>query len=151
MKEFLLRYLNKMDIEKFRHIFDKANFIRELGCELVKLEKGFCEIQLIILPKHLQQNNFVHAGVVATLADHAAGCASATVAGENITVLTTEFKINLLRPAGGEKLISRSKVLKPGEMITVCQSEVFAIKNGEEKMVAVALVSLANANSDSIA
>lgn len=140
-----------MDIERFRHIFDKANFIRELGCELIDLKKGYCEIHLSIQSKHLQQNGFVHAGVLATLADHAAGCAAATVAEENIIVLSTEFKINLLRPAGGEKLISRSKVLKPGKMITVCQSEVFALENGEEKMVAVALISLANVLNDSIA
>src|SRR5437868_2794242 len=113
-----------MDIEKFKHIFDKANFLRELGCELTKLDKGSCEIELVVHPKHLQQNNFVHAGIVATLADHAAGCAAYTVTEEDHIVLTTEFKINLLRPATGEKLIARSKVLKPGKMITVCQSEV---------------------------
>lgn len=133
-----------MNVDSFKHIFDKANFIQELGCELANLEKGICEIHLTVQTKHLQQNGFVHAGVVATLADHAAGCAAYTVADEGSTVLTTEFKINLLRPAMGQKIIAVSKVLKPGKMITVCQSEVFAENNGERKMIAVALISIAN-------
>lgn len=136
-----------MDLDKFRHIFDQANYIRELGCELSRLEKGFCEIRLAVQPKHLQQNGFVHAGVQATLADHAAGCAAATVAEEGAVVLSAEFKINLLRPGAGEYMICRSKVLKPGKMITVCQSEVYGLKNGEEKLVAVALVTIANTKS----
>lgn len=151
MKEFQWLCFNrdKMDIEKFRHIFDKANYIRELGCVLTKLEKGFCEIEMPVQPKHLQQNGFVHAGVMATLADHAAGCAAATVAEEGTVVLSAEFKINLLRPGAEQTMICRSKVLKPGKMLSVCQSEVFGINNGEEKMVAVALVTIANTKSSS--
>ncbi len=133
-----------MDMTNFKHIFDKANFIRELGCELVRLEVGICEIHLVIQDKHLQQNGFVHAGVLATLADHAAGCAAYAVTDGSVTVLTTEFKINFLRPASGSKIICVSKVLKPGKMISVCQSEVFAVHHHEQKMVAVALVSIAN-------
>lgn len=139
-----------MNLDSFKHIFTKANFIQELGCELVGLEYGFCEIHLLIQSKHLQQNGFVHAGVLATLADHAAGCAAYTVTDESITVLTTEFKINFLRPAIGQKILVKSKVLKPGKMISVCQSEVFAINNNEEKMVAVALVSIANTKQTSL-
>lgn len=132
-----------MNLNTFKHIFTKANFIQELGCELVGLEIGFCEIHLTVQPKHLQQNGFVHAGVLATLADHAAGCAAYTVTDKNNIVLTTEFKINFLRPAVGQKIIVKSNVLKPGKMISVCQSEVFAINNDEEKMVSIALVSIA--------
>ncbi len=133
-----------MNLNTFQQIFSKANFIQELGCELAKIEEGFCEIHMIIQSKHFQQDGFVHAGVLATLADHAAGCAAYTVAHENTKVLTTEFKINLLRTAIGQKIIAISKVLKPGKMITVCQSEIFAVNNGEQKMVAIALVSIAN-------
>ena len=133
-----------MHFDTYQQIFSKANFIQELGCELAKIEEGYCEIHMTIQPKHLQQDGFVHAGVLATLADHAAGCAAYTVAQENTKVLTTEFKINLLRPATGQKIIAISKVLKPGKMITVCQSEIFAVNNGKQKMVAIALVSITN-------
>jgi uncharacterized protein (TIGR00369 family) len=133
-----------VNLDTFKHIFDKASFIQELGCELLSLENGICEIHLEIQPKHLQQNDFVHAGVLATLADHAAGCAAYTVTDEHNKVLSIEFKINFLRPAIGQKIICISKVLKPGKNISVCQSEVFAVNNGEQKMVAVALVSIAN-------
>ncbi|MCC6584041.1 MAG: PaaI family thioesterase [Chitinophagales bacterium] len=133
-----------MNLTTFVQVFNKANFIQELGCELAKIKEGLCEIHMAIHSKHLQQDGFVHAGVLATLADHAAGCAAYTVTQENTKVLTTEFKINLLRPAIGQKIIAISKVLKPGKMITVCQSEIFAVNNGEQKMVAIALVSIAN-------
>lgn len=133
-----------MNLDNIQHIFYQANFIQELGCELKKIETGYCEIHLTVQDKHLQQNGFVHAGVLATLADHAAGCAAFTVAEEDTKVLTTEFKINFLRPAVGQKIIAISKVLKPGKLISVCQSEVFAVNQGEQKMAAVALVSIAN-------
>ncbi|MFN8264318.1 MAG: PaaI family thioesterase [Chitinophagales bacterium] len=133
-----------MDIEAFKQSFSKANFINELGCKLIDIGNGTCEIHLPIQEKLWQQNGFVHAGVLATLADHVAGCAAYTVAKANTKVLTSEFKINLMRPAIGQKLIAKGKVLKPGKLISVCLSEVYASNDGIEKLVAIALVSITN-------
>ena len=97
---------------------------------------------------HLQQDGFVHAGAQATIADHTAGGAAGTLAGPGERVLTVEFQINLLRPAVGERLRCRAKLLKPGKTILVAESEVFAMRDGEEKMTAKATVTLALVPAD---
>ena len=96
-----------------------------------------------MLPRHLQQNGFIHAGVQTTLADHAAGGAAATVLVDGSTVLTLEFKVNLLRPARSERLLCRAEVLKAGRQATVVESEVFGYENGERRLYSKASVTMA--------
>ncbi|MBI4209487.1 MAG: PaaI family thioesterase [Deltaproteobacteria bacterium] len=134
--------------ERVRGIFERAAFVNDVGIELQGLGEGWCETSLKLLPKHLQQDNVVHAGVVATMADHTAGAAAGTLIQDDQIVLTAEFKINLLRPGRGGKLRCHSKVLKPGRMFTVVESDVFCNWDGEEKRVAKALVTLAVVSKD---
>ncbi|MDD5171219.1 MAG: PaaI family thioesterase [Syntrophales bacterium] len=129
--------------DQVRAIFDKAPFITDLGLVLSDLGPGWCESVLTVLPKHLQQDGFVHAGVQATVADHTAGGAAGTLVGSNEMVLTAEFKINLLRPALGERLRCRATVLKSGKTLIVAESEVYAVRDGKEKLAAKATVTLA--------
>ncbi|MFQ5612452.1 MAG: PaaI family thioesterase [Anaerolineae bacterium] len=124
-------------------LFDQAAFVADLGIKLHSIGLGWCETRLEILPRHLQQDRFIHAGVQATMADHTAGAAAGTLMQEGQIVLTVEFKINLLRPAVGESLRCRGTVLKPGRTLTVAESEVWASRQGQEKLVAKATVTLA--------
>ncbi len=126
-----------------RTLFKQAPFIADIGMELVDAGAGWCETEIALQPKHLQQDGFVHAGVIATMADHTAGASAGTLANEGNAVLTIEFKINLLRPAKGEKLKCRAQVLKPGKMITVSESEVFGVAGEQTTLVAKATVTLA--------
>jgi len=129
--------------EQVRSIFDNAPFIDELGLVLSDLGPGWCESTIEVKPKHLQQDGYVHAGVQATVADHTAGGAAGTLVRANEIVLTAEFKINLLRPALGDRLRCRSTVLKSGKTLIVAESEVYAVREGKEKLVAKATVTLA--------
>jgi len=129
--------------EKVRSVFDKAPFIEELGLVLSDLGPGWCESIIEVKPKHLQQDGYVHAGAQATVADHTAGGAAGTLVRANEIVLTAEFKINLLRPALGDRLRCRSTVLKSGKTLIVAESEVYAVREGKEKLVAKATVTLA--------
>ena len=122
-------------IDHVRGIFDKANFVRHLGIELVNVRAGGCDTQLMVREEHLQQHGSVHAGVIATLADHSAGGAARTVTGD-LDVVTIEYKINYLRPAMGERLRCVASVVSKGKNIVVTEAEVFAIHNGQEKLVA---------------
>lgn len=124
-------------------IFRNAPFIAGLGLTLKGMGPGWCESELAVRADHLQQDGFVHAGVQATLADHTAGGAARTLAGDGQMVLTVEFKINLLRPALGDRLRCRAQVIRPGRTIIVAESEVFARRDGEEKLAAKAMVTLA--------
>ncbi|HSA58624.1 MAG TPA: PaaI family thioesterase [bacterium] len=124
-------------------IFSKAPFIRELGIRLKGLGSGWCESSLEIQPRHLQQDDVIHAGVMATMADHTAGGAAATLVKGGEIVLTIEFKINILRPARGRSLRCKAVVLRPGSRVTVAESEVFSQEGEKEVLVAKAMVTLA--------
>jgi uncharacterized protein (TIGR00369 family) len=89
-----------------------------------------------------QQHGFVHAGVIAAIADSAAGYAAMSLTPEGSEVLTVEFKLNLLAPARGDLLIARGSVLRAGRTLTVCEAAVVALQEGEESQCAAALVTM---------
>ncbi|HVL75269.1 MAG TPA: PaaI family thioesterase [Noviherbaspirillum sp.] len=115
--------------------FREAQFLVDLGIRLVDCGPGWCETVLELAPRHCQHHGFVHAGVQATIADHTAGAAAMSVTPEGSTVLTSEFKIHLLRPGKGERLTARAQVLKPGRMFHVVECEVFALTGDERSLV----------------
>ncbi|MFX1298619.1 MAG: PaaI family thioesterase [Promethearchaeota archaeon] len=129
--------------ESVKKILRGAPFIQYVGYELYDLGPGWCETSLNIKNHHLQQDNYIHAGIIATMADHTAGMASLTLVQENQIVLTIEFKINFIRPAIGELLMCKSKVLRNGKTIIVTESEIFASSAEDQKLVAKAIVTLA--------
>jgi len=124
-------------------IFHKARFIRDLGITLKDIGPGWCETSLAVEERHLQQDGFVHAGVLATMADHTAGASSGTIVPPGTLVLTIEFKINFLRPARTDALRCRADILKPGRSVIVAESAVYARHGDEVKLVAKAMISLA--------
>lgn len=124
-------------------IFQKAPFLENLGIKFQGCGPGWCEAGLTIQNYHKQQDRLVHAGVLATLADHAAGGAAGTLLAPDEIVLTVEFKINLLRPGKGKALRARAQVLKPGSRFIIAESEVYAEEADSEKLVAKAMVTLA--------
>ena len=126
-----------MDFQKaIEQGFSHAPFVAHLGIELADLGPGWCEAGLVVQPWHLQQTGVVHAGVVATLADHCAGAAATTRCAPGEFVVTAEYKINLLRGARGERLHCRAEVLKPGQTLTVVESSVYAEHAGKRELVA---------------
>lgn len=128
-------------------IFDEAAFIREVEIVLSDLGPGWCETKLEVQPKHLQQTSFVHAGVLATMADHTAGAAGTTMIDASDYLLSVEFKINLLRAARGPELRCRAQVIKAGRRISVVESDVFS--TADAKLVAKATVTLAVLHKES--
>jgi uncharacterized protein (TIGR00369 family) len=128
---------------KVEEIFERAPFVEDVGIRLGGVGVGWCETTLDILPRHLQQDRFIHAGVQATMADHTAGGAGASVIREDEIVLSVEFKINLLRPAKGEALRCKANILKAGRTLIVVESEVFSCDGAQEKLTAKATVTLA--------
>lgn len=125
-----------MPVARIRQSFSKQGLMTTLGASLEKVEPGFVEIALVPTPAVSQQHGFVHAGAVAAIADSAAGYAALSVMPEGTGVLTAEFKINLLAPAAGERIVARGRVVKAGRTLTLSQADVFAVKGGEEKLIA---------------
>jgi uncharacterized protein (TIGR00369 family) len=103
---------------------------------------GEFHTSLKVRPDHRQQDGFVHAGVIATMADHTAGYAAFTTVTEEFRILTIEFKINYFRPATDKTIVCRSKVINKGKKIIVSESEVFSVSGSREKLVSKAMVTL---------
>ena len=134
--------MKDVPIDVLREIFKAAPFIASLGVELESVSEGACCTSINVRADHMQQNGVVHAGVMATLADHTAGGAASTVMPPGAYPLTAEFKINLLRPASGKVLRCRSTVLKAGKSLVVAESEVYSATEGKDVLCAKAMVTL---------
>ncbi|WP_024577516.1 MULTISPECIES: PaaI family thioesterase [unclassified Afipia] len=119
----------------------RQGFMTHVGAEVTDLTRGTCVLSVDRRPELLQQNGFFHGGVTAFLIDNATTIAAATVKGQ--AALTAEYKLNLLAPASGDRLICRARVVKPGRQVSVVAADVFCIIDGAEKHTATALASIA--------
>jgi len=133
-------------MNKDRLAFLKKDYVQgfpaAIGFEVDRAEYGIFETRLNIRSDHSQQDGFVHAGVIATMADHTAGYAAYTTVSEAFRILTIEFKINFFKPAVGKYIVCRSKVVNNGNKIKVSESEIFSLTEDQEKLVAKAMVTL---------
>ena len=129
--------------EVIQAIFGKAHFIQGLGIAYVDCGPGWCETELTLETRHMQQDNIAHAGVQGTMADHTAGAAAGTLMSDEQLVLTVEYKLHLLRPAIGSKLFCRADVLKPGSRLTIVESSVYAVRGDAQKLAAKGMFTMA--------
>ena len=128
--------------QRVRSSFAKQGLMATLGATLESVSPGIVEIVLRPMPSIFQQHGFVHAGAVSAIADTAAGYAALTLMPASAGVLTTEFKINLLAPAKGDRILAVGKVVKSGRTLTLAQTEVFAESDGHSKLIALLTATL---------
>ena len=119
-----------------REVLAKQPFSVLLGAQLLVLKPGYCELMVPMSEEIQQQHGFVHGGVISYLADNALTYAGG--AAMRVPVVTSEFKINYLRPAIGDRFIARAAAAHAARTQAVCRCEVFAVKNGAEKLIAIA-------------
>ncbi len=128
--------------ERVIESFAKQKFMRFIKAELTEIKPGYCEISLPFSDNLTQQHGFFHAGIISTIADNAAGYAAFSLMEPTSSILTVEYKINLVSPAIGERLISKAEVIKSGKTLTICQSKVYACEKENQKLCAIAQVTL---------
>jgi len=115
--------------KKVEDSFGRQRFMDLIGAELVEVDPGYCEIKICYNESLTQQHGFFHAGVISTLADNTAGYAAFSLMEANSSILTVEFKLNLLAPGKGDSLIGKAKVIKKGRTLTICRSEIYVIQD----------------------
>jgi len=130
-------------MQEVKRLFSSAPFITDLGMKLVSADPGQCRSRMPLTTRHQQQDGFVHAGAITTMADHTAGAAAATLIGADEIILSVEFKINFLRAARGEVLECRADVVKGGRRLSIVESEVCCLSNGKTTLVSKALLTMA--------
>jgi uncharacterized protein (TIGR00369 family) len=123
-----------------RESFSRQTLMATLGVELTHVAPGEVHLRLPYSPALCQQNGYLHAGAIASLADSANGYAAFTLAPPDTDVLAVEFKINLLAPAEGSHFLACGRVLRPGRTLTVCLADVYAI-TAEERMPIATMLS----------
>jgi len=124
-------------VERVRASFALQPAMALIGAELAVVEPGYTEIHLPYRDAITQQHGFIHGGVVGMIADSAAGYAANTLTPADTSVLTVEYKLNLLAPAEGERLIARGEVIRPGRTLIITKAEVFAIREEKWTLCAV--------------
>jgi len=107
-----------------------------IGARLSRVEAGEVDIELNMRDDLVQQHGFLHAGVLATAADSACGYAALSLMPAGAAVLSVEFKINLLAPAAGDRIMARGRVIRAGKTVTVCWGDVTAYAGDTDRVVA---------------
>jgi uncharacterized protein (TIGR00369 family) len=128
--------------KKVTESFNRQKFMELINAELVEVKPGYCEIHIPYNINLTQQHGYFHAGIISTIADNASGYAGFSLMEENSSILTVEFKLNLISAAKGELLIAKSNVLKSGRILTICRSEVYIVNNGIKKLCAASQTTL---------
>ena len=125
-----------LSLEAARQVLQAQPFSRLLDAELMQFSDQGVELQVPIAEQLRQQHGFVHGGVICYAADNALTFAAGAVL--RPAVVTAEFKINYLRPAEGQALVARARVIHAGKTQAVCRCEVFSMADEHELLCAVA-------------
>jgi len=133
---------NPAYVQRVQESFERQKIMELLGARLARVAPGECAIELAYRPELTQQHGYFHGGIIGTIADSAGGYAALSLMPHDASVLTVEYKMNLLAPGDGEILIARGQVLKAGRTLVVAQVNVVVNKGGRETLCATVLQTL---------
>jgi uncharacterized protein (TIGR00369 family) len=127
---------------RVRSSFERQRLMETIGARLTRVSAGEVEIELPFREDLTQQHGYLHAGIVTSIVDSACGYAAMSLTPAGADILSVEYKINLLSPAKGERMIARARVIRSGRNLVVCMGDVFAVLDGQEKLVATMLATM---------
>ena len=122
--------------ERIGRSFARQAVMRTIGAELTRTEHGLVEIELPFDMKLTQQHGILHAGIIATALNSACSFAAYSIADASASVLTVEFKINMMSPGRGDRFLFRGEITKPGTTIIVADGRAYALSDGPAKLIA---------------
>ncbi|HLT79182.1 MAG TPA: PaaI family thioesterase [Ferrovibrio sp.] len=126
--------------EQLEKVIEISPFTKWVGTRVTAFSNGQVGVEIDIRPEMAQHHGFAHGALVGYMADTACAWAAASAVGD---VVTSEYKLNLLAPAVGEKLRATGSVVKAGARQVVTRADVYAVRDGVEKIVATALATIA--------
>jgi uncharacterized protein (TIGR00369 family) len=122
--------------ERVRASFERQRAMALIGARIIAVEPGFVEIELPHRDEITQQHGYIHGGIVGMIADNAGGFAANSLVPADASVLTVEYKLNLVAPAAGERLVACGEVVRPGRTLIVTRADVFAVHDGQWSLCA---------------
>ena len=123
--------------QRIRQSFERQGAMRLIGAQLTRVEPGAADIALPYRADLTQQHGYLHAGILSTIVDTAGGYAGYTLFPADSSVLTVEYKLNLLAPGEGELFVAEGRVAKPGRTLCIVQGEVFALSGKRRTLCAL--------------
>ena len=127
---------------RVRESFARQRAMETFGARLLRVAPGEVEIGVDFDEAFTQQHGYLHGGLVTAMVDTACGYAALSLSEPGAEVLSVEFKLNLLAPAAGEQFVARARVVRAGRNLTVCAGDLYALKDGGEKLVATMLATM---------
>ena len=121
---------------RVRDSFARQAAMRLIGAKIITVSPGTCSVELPVREDLTQQHGHVHGGIVGMIADSAGGYAAFTLMPADASVLTVEYKINLLAAARGQRLVATGTLVKPGRTLSIVRSDVSAYDNGRVTLIA---------------
>lgn len=122
---------------RVRASFDRQSAMRLIGARLTMIAPGACTIELPYRDDLTQQHGYIHAGILSAIADSAGGYAGFTLFPADASVLTVEYKLNLLAPAAGERIVAEAAVVKAGKTLVITRGDVYAERAGARTLCAI--------------
>lgn len=122
---------------RVRDSFSRGAILKVLGTEMAECRPGFVALHQPITPVTLQHHGYVHGGVISTLMDISGGHAAQTLMATTDSVLTVEFKINMLAPGEGDSVRAEGQVIRSGKRITVCRMDLYAITQNQRSLICI--------------
>ena len=135
--------------ERVRDNFARQSMMTTIGAHVVRVEPGEVEIHLPHGPHISQQHGFIHGGAIGMIADSACGYAALTLMKAGTDVVSSEYKINFLRPAVGQNFIATGRVQRAGKRVSVVSGEVHAVNDGKTTLIALILATMMNVEAES--
>jgi uncharacterized protein (TIGR00369 family) len=122
---------------RVRASFDRQKAMQLIGACMTSIAPGACTIEVPCRDDLTQQHGYIHAGIVSMIVDSAGGYAGFTLFPADASVLTVEYKLNLVAPATGERLVAEASVVKPGRTLVITRGEVYAERAGARTLCAI--------------
>ena len=133
--------MNSNIYQKIHDTFSKQPFMQLLDVQMTSLSAGESTLTFSYQPQFTQQNGFLHAGVLTSVADTACGMAALTLLPEHFDILAVEFKINLMKSAVGTNFCAKATVIQSGKKLSIVRCDIY---NDEQKIVATMTNTLFN-------
>lgn len=129
-----------LDLEKLESLIEKTSFAKSLGAQIHEYTEGKVELSIDVDPSIKQHHGFIHGAIIGFMADSACAWSAASILGD---VVTSEYKLNFLAPAVGEKLLAKGEVIKASSRQATCRADVYSVRaDGKKTLVAVALATI---------
>jgi len=120
---------------RVRTSFERQRLMQTLGVRLLRVAPGECDMEMPFAVEFTQQHGFLHAGTLTSVVDSACGYAALSLMAPGAAVMSVEFKVNLMAPAAGERLLARGRVVRSGRTLTIVAGDGFMCSGDEQRHV----------------